>query len=62
MKKTYDAPSLNEVGTVAQFTAAFGTAPQADFSEFPTIPASTGSFDLCDPNREDTNPESNCRR
>ena len=62
MKKTYSAPALDEVGTVARFTAAFGTAPQSDFSEFPLIPASTGSFDLCDPNRADTDPDSNCRR
>ena len=60
MKKTYNAPSLNEVGTVAQLTAAFGTSSRRDFSEFPQIQASNGSFDVCDPSREDSDPRSNC--
>ena len=48
MKAAYIAPSLEEVGGVATLTAAFGTAPRADFSEFPQIPSATGSFDVCD--------------
>ena len=48
MKAAYTPPSLDEVGGVATLTAAFGTSPRADFSEFPLIPASNGSFDICD--------------
>ena len=48
MKATYTTPLLEEVGGVATLTAAFGSDPRADFSEFPQIPAATGSFDLCD--------------
>ena len=50
MKATYTSPSLEEVGGVATLTAAFGSDPRADFSEFPLIPSATGSFDVCDPN------------
>ena len=62
MKKTYQAPALEEVGGVATLTAAFGTSSRMDFSEFPQIQASNGSFDVCDPNREDSDPRSNCSR
>ena len=48
MKATYTTPLLEEIGGVATLTAAFGTAPRADFSEFPQIPSATGSFDVCD--------------
>ena len=47
MKATYTTPLLEEIGGVATLTAAFGTAPRADFSEFPQIPSATGSFDIC---------------
>ena len=60
MKATYTPPSFEEVGGVATLTAAFGSDPRADFSEFPQIPAATGSFDVCDPNRADSDPDSNC--
>ena len=50
MKATYTSPSLEEVGGVATLTAAFGSDPRADFSEFPLVPAATGSFDVCDDN------------
>lgn len=59
MKTPYQAPLLEEIGGVAALTAAFGTDPQADFSEFPDIPASTGSFDVCDPHQP-SDPDSNC--
>ncbi len=48
MKKTYEAPVLEEVGAVSTTTAALGTASRTDFSEFPALPSSTGSFDACD--------------
>lgn len=48
MKKTYQAPALEEVGGIASLTAALGTSTRVDFSEFPALPASTGSFDACD--------------
>ena len=50
MKKTYNAPVLNEVGAVATLTAAFGSSTRRDFSEFPQVQAGTGSFDVCDGN------------
>ena len=50
MKKTYSAPVLSEVGAVSTLTAAFGTSSRRDFSEFPQVQASTGSFDVCDGN------------
>ncbi|MEM1115075.1 MAG: lasso peptide [Bacteroidota bacterium] len=48
MKKAYQAPVLEEVGGVAALTAALGTSTRVDFSEFPALPSSTGSFDACD--------------
>ena len=60
MKKTYNAPVLEEVGGVATLTAAFGTDPRRDFSEFPEIQATTGSFDVCDSNTANNDPASNC--
>ena len=50
MKNTYQAPLLQEIGGVVDLTAAFGTDPRTDFSEFPLVPADTGSFDVCDSN------------
>ena len=50
MKKIYHSPAIDEVGGIATLTAAFGTSTRPDFSEFPQIPAATGSFDLCDEN------------
>ena len=58
--KKYIAPALQEVGTVATLTAAFGTSARRDFSEFPQVQPGTGSFDVCDPNRADSDPNSNC--
>ena len=60
MKKTYNAPALEEVGTVSNLTAAFGSSPRRDFSEFPQVQASNGSFDLCDGNTRNNNPGSFC--
>ena len=60
MKKTYNAPALEEVGGVATLTAAFGTSSRRDFSEFPQVQASNGSFDVCDPSRTNSDPRSNC--
>ena len=60
MKKTYQAPALEEVGAISALTAAFGTSSRMDFSEFPQIAAGNGSFDVCDPNRADSDPRSNC--
>ena len=60
MKKTYQAPALEEIGGVAALTAAFGTDPRSDFSEFPLIPAATGSFDICDSNPANDDPDSFC--
>ena len=54
MTKTYIAPALVELGAVQQMTAALGSDVRVDFSTFPQIPASTGSFDICpnnDPNQ-----------
>ncbi|WP_420457507.1 hypothetical protein [Rubrivirga sp.] len=48
MKKTYTTPSLEAVGSITSLTAAFGTDPAPDVSEFPQIPAETGSFDICE--------------
>ena len=60
MKKAYNAPALEEVGGIATLTAAFGTDPRRDFSEFPQIQASTGSFDVCDGNPRNDDPASFC--
>jgi hypothetical protein len=47
-KKTYEAPALQEFGTVAGLTAAIGSSSDVDQSEFPAqFPASEGSFDVC---------------
>ena len=48
MKKNYEAPRLEVLGTIANHTAAFGTDPSPDVSEFPQIPAAEGSFDVCE--------------
>ena len=58
--KTYIAPALQEVGTVATATAAFGTAVRRDFSEFPQVQPSNGSFDVCDRNPNNNPAGSNC--
>lgn len=47
MTKTYITPELVELGAVEELTAALGPSPRIDFSTFPSIPASTGSFDIC---------------
>ena len=60
MKKAYQAPAVTEVGGVATLTAAFGTSSRMDFSEFPQVTASNGSFDVCDPSRANSDPDSNC--
>ena len=59
MRKNYNAPSLEEVGGVAAITAAFGTSTRSDFNEFANT-RGDGSFDICDPNRMDSDPDSNC--
>ena len=61
MKKTYNAPALDEVGGIATLTAAFGTSPRTDFSEFPAIPEATGSIDVCDGNPANNPPGSFCK-
>ena len=48
MKNSYEAPSLESLGAMSAMTAAFGTDPAPDVSEFPQIPADTGSFDICE--------------
>ena len=48
MKKTYETPTVEDLGPVPALTAALGTSTRVDFSEFPALPASTGSFDACD--------------
>lgn len=48
MRKSYLAPEVNELGAVSALTAAFGSAPEIDVSEFPAIPVATGSFDVCE--------------
>ena len=60
MKKTYHAPALGEVGGITSLTAAFGSDPRRDFSEFPQVQASTGSFDVCDRNTANNDPASFC--
>ena len=60
MKNTYQAPALDEIGAIAGLTAAFGTDPRMDFSEFPLVPADTGSFDVCDSDPSNDDPDSNC--
>lgn len=52
MKKLYVSPELVEFGTVAELTAALGPSSRPDQSEFPSIPADHGSFDVCDNNDE----------
>ncbi|WP_420457508.1 hypothetical protein [Rubrivirga sp.] len=47
MKKTYTSPALEPIGGITSLTAAFGTSPAPDVSEFPQIPADEGSFDIC---------------
>jgi hypothetical protein len=47
MKRTYEAPALDEFGDVAQLTAALGAPIRPDVSEFPGIPSGQGSFDIC---------------
>ena len=47
MKQPYVSPKLVELGAVGQLTAALGSSTRPDFSSFPQIPASTGSFDIC---------------
>ncbi|MGB3541478.1 hypothetical protein [Rubrivirga sp.] len=59
-KKTYQHPLLEEIGGVATLTAALGTDSRADFSEFPALPASNGSFDVCDGNTANDNPGDFC--
>ena len=62
MKKTYSTPVLEEVGAVSTITAALGSSTRRDFSEFPALPASTGSFDACDGNAANNPPgEDFCR-
>jgi hypothetical protein len=47
-KKTYEAPAMQEFGTVAGLTAAIGSSSNTDQSEFPEqFPADGGSFDIC---------------
>ena len=60
MKKTYMTPTLEEVGAVSAITAALGTSARRDFSEFPAIPPSNGSVDLCVPGTPRT-PPSDCQ-
>ena len=49
MKKSYEAPTLLDFGTVADLTAAVGSSTQEDQSEFPEqFPPDGGSFDICD--------------
>lgn len=47
MTKTYIAPEVVELGAVEELTAALGNESRVDFSTFPAIPASMGSFDIC---------------
>lgn len=47
MKKEYVSPELSELGTMVELTAALGTHSHPDQSEFPEIPASNGSWDIC---------------
>ena len=58
MKKPYDAPELVEYGTVAELTAALGSDSTPDYSDYPSIPASTGSFDIC--TNQDHDPQTPC--
>ena len=48
MKKIYQAPAVEDLGAVPALTAALGSSTRVDFSEFPALPSSTGSFDVCD--------------
>lgn len=45
--KPYTTPVIVVLGAVEEVTAALGTSARPDFSVFPQIPASTGSFDIC---------------
>ncbi len=48
-KKTYEAPAVQEFGTVAGLTAAIGSSSDTDQSDFPQqFPPDGGSFDVCD--------------
>lgn len=58
--KTYHSPVLEEIGAVASLTAALGTAPRNDFSEFANLPPSRGSFDACDGDPTNNPSGSNC--
>ncbi len=60
MKKTYEAPVLEEVGAVSTITAALGSSTRRDFSEFPALPSTTGSFDACDSNPNNSPDPSFC--
>ena len=54
-KKTYEAPAMQEFGTVASLTAAIGSSSDTDQSDFPQqFPPDGGSFDVCDNNDERT--------
>lgn len=47
-KKMYDAPTVAELGTVAELTAAIGSSSRTDQSEFPQqFPPDHGSYDIC---------------
>lgn len=48
MKKEYQSPAVVEFGSVSELTAALGAQVRPDQSEFPSIPAGLGSFDICD--------------
>lgn len=60
MKKIYHSPAIDEVGGIATLTAAFGSDPRTDFSEFSEVTASTGSVDVCDGDETNNNPASFC--
>lgn len=48
MKKTYLTPSAEPFGTVEEMTGTFGSLADPDVSEFPSLPAAEGSFDVCE--------------
>ena len=60
MKKIYHSPAIDEVGGIATLTAAFGSDPRQDFSEFSEVTASTGSVDVCDSDTTNNDPSSFC--
>ena len=47
MKKAYLSPVVESFGSIENLTRSFGSDPSPDVSEFPQIPASNGSFDIC---------------